>query len=98
MATTPDITPRSGAGSPFRLLNTREAAAALGIGKRTLQEHVALREIAIVKIGRRALFDQADLADFVERHRIKSRGWKALPPARAVIEVAATPAGEEGRQ
>ena len=59
-----------------RLLNTTEAAAALGIGKRTLQEKVEAREIGCVRIGRCIRFSQADLAAFIERNSVKAVGWK----------------------
>jgi excisionase family DNA binding protein len=62
--------------SLLKLLNTTEAAAVLGIGKRTLQERVKAREIACVQIGRAVRFHPDDLAAFVERNRIKAAGWK----------------------
>jgi len=62
--------------SPFKLLDTTEAAAALGIGRRTLQEKVEAREIACIRIGRSIRFSEADLAAFVERNRVKAVGWK----------------------
>lgn len=61
---------------PFRLLDTNQAAAALGIGRRTLQERVEAREIAFVKIGRCTRFHPEDLADFVARNRRQAAGWK----------------------
>ena len=60
----------------FKLLDTDEAAAALGIGRRTLQERVAAREIGCVKIGRAVRFHPDDLAAFIERNRQKPAGWK----------------------
>jgi excisionase family DNA binding protein len=76
MATTSNDNPRQGAEIPFRLLDTTEAAATLGIGRRTLQELLAAREVASVRIGRSVRFDPADLADFVNRNRRKANGWK----------------------
>jgi len=58
------------------LLNTAEAAASLGISKRSLQERVQDRELAFVKIGRSIRFDPSDLAAFIDRNRVKARGWK----------------------
>jgi excisionase family DNA binding protein len=66
----------SAAEAPFKLLDTLEAADALGIGKRTLQERVAAREIAVIKIGKAARFHPDDLAAFIERNRVKAQGWK----------------------
>jgi len=60
----------------MKLLTTDEAAAALGIGKRTLQERVAAREIAVIEIGRSRRFHPDDIAAFIERSRRKAIGWK----------------------
>lgn len=62
--------------SPFKLLDTNEAAAVLGIGRRTLQERVESREIGCVRIGRAVRFHPDDLAAFIERNRQKAAGWK----------------------
>jgi excisionase family DNA binding protein len=59
-----------------RLLNTTESAAYLGIGRRTIQERVAARELACVKIGKSIRFDVADLDAFIESRKVKARGWK----------------------
>ena len=61
---------------PFKLFNTDEAASILGIGRRGIQERVASRELACIKIGRSTRFSAADIADFVERNRVKAQGWK----------------------
>lgn len=60
----------------LKLLDTNEAASALGIGRRTLQERVESREIACIKIGRAVRFHPDDLAAFIERNRVKAFGWK----------------------
>lgn len=69
---------RSGAAeaSQIQLLNTDEAAARLGIGKRTIQELTASRKLAFIKFGRNVRFDPADLAAFTEKNRVKAIGWK----------------------
>jgi excisionase family DNA binding protein len=59
-----------------RLLDTLETARFLGMGKRTVQELVADRKLAFVKIGRSIRFAPADLAAFVEANRVKAAGWK----------------------
>lgn len=67
---------RREAAEALHLLTTNEAADALGIGRRTLQERVEAREIACIKIGRSIRFDPADLRRFVDARRVQARGWK----------------------
>jgi excisionase family DNA binding protein len=59
-----------------RLLTTDEAAAYLGISKRTIQELAANRKLAFMKFGRNVRFAPADLATFTEKNRVKAIGWK----------------------
>jgi excisionase family DNA binding protein len=73
---TAHITPPPTTALPFQLLNTDEAAAALGLSRRSLQEYIANRELACVRIGRSVRFHPQDLAEFVDRRRMKSHGWK----------------------
>ncbi len=61
---------------PFKLYNTNETAGILGIGRRGVQERVASRELACVKIGRSTRFSAEDIAAFVERNRVRAIGWK----------------------
>ncbi len=61
---------------PFKLYNTNETADILGIGRRGVQEKVASRELACIRIGRSIRFSAQDIADFVERNRVKAVGWK----------------------
>ncbi len=61
---------------PFKLFNTDETADILGIGRRGVQEKVAARELGCVRIGRSIRFSAQDIADFVERNRVKAIGWK----------------------
>lgn len=58
------------------LLNSPEAARALGLGKRTLAQLIAERKIGFIKIGRSVRFSREDLDAFVERQRVKAQGWK----------------------
>lgn len=58
------------------LLNTLAAARFLGMGKRTVQELVAERKLACIKIKRAVRFDPADLRAFVEANRVKAIGYK----------------------
>jgi excisionase family DNA binding protein len=69
--TRPDAT-----GTPLQLLDTRQAAAALGIGKRTIQELAAERKISFIRFGRNVRFDPADLAAFAEGNKVRACGWK----------------------
>ena len=78
MANITNTAPRAGADLPFRLLDTSAAAAALGIGRRTLQEKMETREIGFVRIGRAVRFRPEDIADFIESHRMKAVGWKGV--------------------
>ena len=77
MKTNSDTAPHIQSTEGFHLLTTPQAAAVLGIGKRTLQERVAAREIAAVKIGKSVRFDPADLKAYAERCKLKAIGWKA---------------------
>lgn len=61
---------------PFKLYDTTETADILGIGRRGVQERVASRELACIKIGRSTRFSAADIADFVGRNRVRALGWK----------------------
>lgn len=76
METIPRQAPLKQTTEGFHLLTTSQAAAALGIGKRTLQERVAAREIASVKIGKAVRFDPGDLKAYVESCKLKAIGWK----------------------
>ena len=78
MATTEQNQKLSGAAEAphIQLLTTNEAAARLGIGKRTIQELIASRKLTFIKFGRNVRFDTADLAVFAEKNRVKAIGWK----------------------
>jgi len=76
MAHITTATPQANAGTVIGLLNTKQAAATLGISVRSLQEHAAARDLAFVKIGRSIRFDPADLAVFINKNRRRARGWK----------------------
>ena len=65
-----------------RLKKTDDAAAYLGISRRKLQELVQDREIGSIKFGRSIRFDPADLEDFIDRNKVKPRGWKGTKSAR----------------
>ena len=54
-------------------LSTREAAALLGISPLTLKDWARERRIASLKIGRRVLFTQVDLEEFLTSSRRPAR-------------------------
>ena len=58
------------------LINTVDAAAKLGISKRSLQELVANRKIGSIKFGRNIRFAIEDIEKFIESHRVLPVGWK----------------------
>jgi excisionase family DNA binding protein len=60
----------------FRLLTTAEAAEALSQSKRTIQKLVAERELGHLKLGKSLRFSMEDIQAYVDKNRIKARGWK----------------------
>ncbi|NUO79353.1 helix-turn-helix domain-containing protein [candidate division KSB1 bacterium] len=56
-----------------RLLSVEEAATYLGIAEWTLRGWVSRKRVPVVKLGRRTLFDPADLSDWVEKHKVAAR-------------------------
>ena len=48
-------------------LRTREAAAALGISERTLQQLTSAGEVPVVKIGRANLYPVKELSEWLSR-------------------------------
>jgi excisionase family DNA binding protein len=68
MKTTEQITDKQING----LINTKEAAAYLGICYRTLQKLIYDRRISFIKIDSNYRFKMQDLDDFIEQSRISS--------------------------
>lgn len=64
---------QSESAPPKLLLSAAEAAAALGIGLRTLWSLTASREIACVRIGRLVRYDVKDLERYIDRNRQSPR-------------------------
>jgi excisionase family DNA binding protein len=60
-----------------KLLTTPEAAARLGVSKRTIQELVTERKLGFIKFGRNIRFSPADIERFIESHRTLPVGWKS---------------------
>ncbi len=76
-ATKPTPTRHDAAETSHCLLDTLQAARFLGVSKRTLQELTSDRKIAAIRFGRNVRFDPADLARFIEAHRVLPVGWKS---------------------
>lgn len=62
-----------------RLLNNQEAAELLGISPFSLRGKVLRKEVPHVKIGRRTLFDPADLRAFIEAAKVQPRPRREKP-------------------
>ena len=56
-----------------RLLNNDEAADILNISPYSLRGKVSRREIPFIKVGRRTLFDPADLRAYIEARKVQPR-------------------------
>jgi hypothetical protein len=53
--------------------NLKWAAARAGISPHTMRQKARRREIAHVRIGRRLVFYEKDVADYLQRHRVEAR-------------------------
>lgn len=60
-----------------RLLNNDQAADILNISPHSLRGKVSRREIPFIKVGRRTLFDRADLEAYVEARKVPVRPRRA---------------------
>ncbi len=56
-----------------RLLNNDQAAEILNISPYSLRGKVSRREIPFIKVGRRTLFDPADLRAYIEARKVQPR-------------------------
>jgi excisionase family DNA binding protein len=56
-----------------KLLSVGQAAEFLGISVHTLRGFVSQRRIAFTKVGRRCLFNPADLIRFVQTNTVQPR-------------------------
>jgi excisionase family DNA binding protein len=56
----------------------RDAAKRLGISERTLWALTDAGEIPVVRIGRRVLYDLADLHEFIERAKTKCAAHSSM--------------------
>ncbi len=58
---------------PHRLLhNIPEVARSLGVSKNFVRDFIAKGDLPHVRLGRRVMVSDADLAAFVRRHRSRS--------------------------
>ena len=55
-----------------RLLNMDETAAILGISKATLYSWISRKQISVVKVSSRSMFDPADIKEYIENHKVRS--------------------------
>lgn len=56
-----------------RLLNNDQAAEILNISPYSLRGKVSRREIPFIKVGRRTLFDPADLRAYIDARKVQPR-------------------------
>jgi excisionase family DNA binding protein len=62
-----------------KLLNNDEAAKILGVSPHSMRGKVFRREIPFIKIGRRTLFDPADLRAIIEAGKVQPRPRREAP-------------------
>jgi len=70
----------AGTAAPRLLLSVEEAAHALSVGRTTLYDLIARREVEAVHIGRRSLLTADSIAEYVER--LRTAGDRLRPAAR----------------
>ncbi|MBM4340325.1 MAG: helix-turn-helix domain-containing protein [Deltaproteobacteria bacterium] len=57
------------------LKSVKQAAEQLGISPHTIRAWVAQRRIPHVRLSRRVLFRERDLANFVNKNLVEEREW-----------------------
>lgn len=74
VSTGSDVPGRCGGGPPAQwLYGWCGAAERLGVTERQVQELWARRELGGTKIGKHVRFSDADLRDYIERHRVEAK-------------------------
>jgi excisionase family DNA binding protein len=56
-----------------QLLNVKELAARLGLAEYTVYEWVSEKRIPYTKVGRRTMFDPAEIARWLEQHTVREQ-------------------------
>jgi excisionase family DNA binding protein len=64
------------------LLDVEQLCDLLGVGRTTIFEEINAGELAAIKIHRRTLFDQRDVAEYLERKREAARRRRSPGPRR----------------
>lgn len=59
-----------------RLLNITEASKILGISKATLYSWISRKQISVVKVSSRAMFDPADIREYIDSHKVKPKTFE----------------------
>ena len=68
-----DGKPLQDSAVPPHLRDWNGAASVLGVTPRMVRELWARREISGVRVGKHVRFRDADLADYIERHRVEAK-------------------------
>ena len=55
-----------------RLLSIDEAATILGLSKKTLYSWVSRRQIEVVKVSSRVMFEPKYIREYIEKHTVKA--------------------------
>jgi excisionase family DNA binding protein len=56
-----------------QLLSVKELAARLGLAEYTVYEWVSEKRIPYTKVGRRTMFDPAEIARWLEQHTVREQ-------------------------
>ena len=57
-----------------RLLSIDETAAILGLSKKTLYSWISRRQVEVVKISNRVMFEPRYIREYIEKHTVKAIG------------------------
>ena len=74
MITDQRVTPNGAPSMLPRYFTLKEAAEITRAGQSTLRAAARRRELGHTRIGRRLLFTDADLRDYLERRRVEAEG------------------------
>ncbi len=65
-------------GASKRFLTVKEAADLLRLKPGTLYQYAERRKMPHLKVGGRLLFDEAELTEWVDRHRVPEAAGRVL--------------------